>query len=433
MASKSGSEFHSYWGSVSGPTELPNVSGASIQDTSLEVGDTCYSISDTSLYFCTTATVGSAVWSKCFTTDIRSSYIVVGNSATDSAVDCDVLDTGDGAGIESALSSASAGPYDVYIRPGTYNLQSGSVTTPMSIPAGVRVRGAGTQATVIQAKTNGDDQGVFSFQGADAVLEDVGLYVPLPATGTGTGGDNAVVTITSARCLCQRVEIEFQAGWDATYAGRCSLRAAFSAGIVSTVAADDAKFVDCNATPLPSFYDLIGGGDELICYAVYTGAGNPQISATIDRCQSSGGDYSILAEHITHVTNSRLYNGNVAGVYLSGSDASHSLVQGNRVIISGTLALGTEVGVLLDTTPTQCVVANNNIETALAAAGQIAISLVSSDKNTIVGNTGPASSSWTNAVKLDASSDGNEVMANNFGGTPTYVNSGSGNDVAHNL
>lgn len=62
MATRSGSSHHSYWSAVADPTELPNVSGATIQDSAVEVGDTCFSISDSILYVCTTATVGAAVW-----------------------------------------------------------------------------------------------------------------------------------------------------------------------------------------------------------------------------------------------------------------------------------------------------------------------------------------------------------------------------------
>lgn len=62
MATKSPTEFHNYWGSVADPTELPNVSGATIQDSSVEVGDVCFSVSDAATYTCTTATPGSGAW-----------------------------------------------------------------------------------------------------------------------------------------------------------------------------------------------------------------------------------------------------------------------------------------------------------------------------------------------------------------------------------
>lgn len=63
MATKSPRQHHCQWPSVADPTELPNVSGASIQDAAVEVGDICYSLSNLVVYVCDTATEGSAVWS----------------------------------------------------------------------------------------------------------------------------------------------------------------------------------------------------------------------------------------------------------------------------------------------------------------------------------------------------------------------------------
>lgn len=62
MAGKSPTAFHRNWPNVSDPTELPNVSGATIQDAGVEVGDQSFSVSDDTTYQCTTATIGSAVW-----------------------------------------------------------------------------------------------------------------------------------------------------------------------------------------------------------------------------------------------------------------------------------------------------------------------------------------------------------------------------------
>ena len=64
MALKSPVPFHDYWGHIADPTELPNVSGATIQDSALETGDIAWVTSKTSLYQCTTATVGAAVWTS---------------------------------------------------------------------------------------------------------------------------------------------------------------------------------------------------------------------------------------------------------------------------------------------------------------------------------------------------------------------------------
>ena len=63
MATKSPTPFHNHWGSFTNPAQLPNVLGSPNSDAALEVGDIAFSLSDGTLYTCTTATVGAAVWS----------------------------------------------------------------------------------------------------------------------------------------------------------------------------------------------------------------------------------------------------------------------------------------------------------------------------------------------------------------------------------
>ena len=62
MALRSKSNNHPNWPNVASPYELPNVSGASIQDNDLEIGDVCFSNSDSTFYTCIDETLGAAVW-----------------------------------------------------------------------------------------------------------------------------------------------------------------------------------------------------------------------------------------------------------------------------------------------------------------------------------------------------------------------------------
>ena len=64
MATRSPTPTHGYWGNTFAlPTDLPNVSGATIQSPTLEVGDTAYIPSASALFVCIDATLGAAVWS----------------------------------------------------------------------------------------------------------------------------------------------------------------------------------------------------------------------------------------------------------------------------------------------------------------------------------------------------------------------------------
>ena len=64
MATRSPTPTHGYWGNTFAlPADLPNVAGATIQSPTLEVGDTAYIPSASSLFVCIDATLGAAVWS----------------------------------------------------------------------------------------------------------------------------------------------------------------------------------------------------------------------------------------------------------------------------------------------------------------------------------------------------------------------------------
>jgi hypothetical protein len=64
MATRSPTPFHNYWGNgFAAYADLPNVAGATIQSPTLEVGDTAFVSSASTLYVCIDATLGAAVWS----------------------------------------------------------------------------------------------------------------------------------------------------------------------------------------------------------------------------------------------------------------------------------------------------------------------------------------------------------------------------------
>jgi len=57
------SQYTPYWGVYATAGDLPNVAGAAVQDSDLEVGDDAYVIEAGLRYVCTTATLGAAQWS----------------------------------------------------------------------------------------------------------------------------------------------------------------------------------------------------------------------------------------------------------------------------------------------------------------------------------------------------------------------------------
>lgn len=111
-----------------------------------------------------------------------------------------IPDTGNGAGIAAALLAANAGAGgvagDVWIRPGTYNFGlTDSPVTPLTIPSGVRVQGAGfngVDGTILRAKSGVDEsQSVFKIEDF-AQLQDLAIVVP---ESGGGGFDDYVVKV----------------------------------------------------------------------------------------------------------------------------------------------------------------------------------------------------------------------------------------------
>jgi len=154
MALRSATPFHNQWPSVAFAL-MPNSLGAPIQTADVQVGDICYDDTTQVYYYCQDATLNAAVWLQFSggppppTPDHQFPVIIVGNAPNGDTLDvCDVLDPGDGTGIQSALTSAAygtIGPFaqDVYVRPGVYGPNT------LNIPEGVRLLGAGRGRTIL--------------------------------------------------------------------------------------------------------------------------------------------------------------------------------------------------------------------------------------------------------------------------------------------
>jgi len=376
---------------------------------------------------------------------ILTHAIVVGNSVEgDTASEVDFLDVGDGVQLQAALAAAAVTApgtqaLDVYVRPGVYDLNAGAATAPLTIPAGVVVRGAGSELTRIGTKDNGDNQSAFLLPSPDSILMDVGIDVAEPTTGTATG-DNYVVQIRGTGSRCIRVEININAGtWSLASAMATALRNAFAAGDLGVGAvAKNVKIIDC-VVNAPSLISLgLAPGNEFNCLGVFGAPSANEMAVTMENCVCTGGDRGVYAERTVQILTNVFTFWNETGIVLASvtppfTDPSNSIVHGNQ--IRGGLAFaGTERGILLGTSVEQCSVINNHIEVVGAVpSNQRAVSLEGADKNVIHGNRGPSSGTWANAVRCDASAGDNVVTSNNFGRGPTYVDLGVGNDFSHNI
>lgn len=187
----------------------------------------------------------------------QTAAIIVGNEANGDTADiCDILDPGDGSGIDLAIQLVNLpGPSrDIYIRPGTYDLAlPGSPTACWVIPDGVKVRGASSSHTVISNRTGGD-LSVFQvgdasagvpFGGAGAELCDIGIYVPQTQT-SGASTYPSVVWATNSKC--RRVRVAFDdTQWEVPELLNKDVFAAFAFVGDSGEGSFSAEFYECFA------------------------------------------------------------------------------------------------------------------------------------------------------------------------------------------
>lgn len=231
---------HSYWGQFDYDTTTPpdtyqgrtgDVGGAQLpnvvtplsltEHSKLEAGDIAATISaadpivgaEIGLWVCIYAGiggVGGAVWirldaagSGSTIQTIRDAHRIVvgisgdttGTPATDTllnlspyvaGVSADFIDTGDGAGLALAIATALAigNPVDVRITSGSIDLEGAPISSPLVIPPGCRVIGAGSGLTNIEGRDTAD-QGIF-FMSANTGLEGVTLTSKVPTESPGT-------------------------------------------------------------------------------------------------------------------------------------------------------------------------------------------------------------------------------------------------------
>jgi hypothetical protein len=219
---QSRSQYHAYWGIYSdGSTGLPNQSGNPLSSPGeldkLEAGDTAYSgeVGNAGLYVCTDpggdSATPAATWvmlasGGAVTQTIRDAHqIVVGqNTAAPFSdvvgVDADFVDSGDGAQLQAALSSAAAlitgsrRAVDVRLRP--CNITVPVATPSLSMAADIKLVGADRNACIlsraegtiltVQGIANAIEGITFSFLN-DGGIGDQGLLLASGTLGSVSG------------------------------------------------------------------------------------------------------------------------------------------------------------------------------------------------------------------------------------------------------
>lgn len=293
-----------------------------------------------------------------------------------------IPDPGDGTGIEAALLAADASAPggvrgDVWIRPGTYDLDAGSTASPLVIPSGVRVQGAGGSATIILGRASGD-QGVFVLR-ANAQLANLTV---VGQTSTSTTGSVAVVLIDGSGVLVENVAVNMNA----------------QVGAIMDTAI------------------LVQGVEE------------PWQEVKILGCSIGGGAYGV-----------RFTNGEEA--VLGDSTVTACFINAVRVDSSATLVrivgchLFAEYKNVAPTTviieSDRNVLSSNSIKAEGENNGPAGIGVqITADHNACASNEIKITHG---TVAIAVSGDNNVIVANVSGATTPVQNTGAGNEVAHNI
>lgn len=185
-----------------------------------------------------------------------------------------ISDPGDGTGIVAALALAAVTPGDVWIRPGTYDLGAGGVVTPLSIPAGTIVRGAGP-ITIIRGRTTGN-QGVFLVN-EGSTLRDMAIVV---ASSDATSAGSVAVVRVIGSCDVANITVTFAT--NAAGALREGIR--FEASLTPLAVANIVHTVVTATT-------TTGGASPTSCYSIMLNA-----FVTGSDLRAFGGDVGMFSD-----------------------------------------------------------------------------------------------------------------------------------------
>lgn len=353
--------------------------------------------------------------------DLRGPAIVVGSTTNGDTSDvCDYLDTGNGAQLDAAIQAADDLSYnkDVWIRPGLYDLGAGGAPVAgITIPAGVKVRGAGRSSVRVQTKAVGDLTAFYLSVLSE--LEGVWIDVTRP-TGANTGGSGAVVLGPAAEC--RRVTVDFLDS--GSYAPPDDSNLGYLGAFYVSTSGTKCRLVDCevgvlSAAPVFSLFGI----QKMIGF--YVGSTVSGLAADLVRCRVNGGDQAFYAAMTTRFNDCEFQNPYEKGFFVDGADAGGSQVTdcwGQMVADQfNEYAVHAKDADRID-------VSNNYLISTSGNPSARGVYFENADLGVIQGNRGvwPISPF---SVDLDATSDNNVVLGNSIG---SVTDNGTGNDVAHN-
>ena len=203
-------QFHGQWPNVANPTELPNVAGATIQDAAVEVGDTCFSLSDGVMYVCIIAGVGVGVWAamnapgEILSIDVGSYYytqlaVPVEEYIGQFTFDGSTVAAGKNVYFQAVMSPVFGVPGNAYVRVYDMGPAAGPLGVPVEITANLpslfalQVAVSGLQALETDPLVVGVVPATGQIQNTDRLYEVTVLQVSQVADAVYVGGAGLVI------------------------------------------------------------------------------------------------------------------------------------------------------------------------------------------------------------------------------------------------
>lgn len=358
--------------------------------------------------------------------------LIIGNSVSgDTSDNCHVLDVGNGVNLKSAIEGATADT-DVFIRRGTYDLGLNPSSSPtITIPAGVKVRGAGRGHTTITTPS-ASSQTAFNLS-SKSELSDLTISVVLPL---GTCSGSFVVGMNGVNSQCSNIHIGFLGTYTGTEMNYSQLIGCF--GGSSTVDTSGSRIIHCScgeSSPrLPYFTGVKSDAEGLAAVVIGSYSGITQ-QMEIDHLIAYGGDYGVVIQSPCNVCSSDFRNFYRYGCWAKASSywcqVSSNKFDAYNGTPGGDYPYQIQNGFLADSGGWHCILGNIFNRISIPQHGT-AINLNGTDECIISSNN--CYGGWGVGVNLSSGADNNVVNSNQMssGVAIPYQDSGTGNDVAHN-
>ncbi len=404
------------WGNATAYANLPNSSANALTGSMfdrLAVGDVAYVTGSNTGFRCTSVGTdggADAVW---FAPVPEAQGFVVGNSSNgDTLANCNVLDSGSGTVLATALATSNR---TVIVRAGTY-----TVSTTIAIGSGVAIIGSDSNTNFTRFENTSTNRQVIS-GASSCTVKNINFLSVAAALGSA---DTSMIS-----CFADNTTFDNCTFFSAPTTVNDTMES-----FINVLAGGTAKFTVSNCTfsgPVASVFQTTAGAIELACVRLVDDT-NTDLRRIINNKMSQC-DVGIIFNGRSIITGNSItaYRTAIADRSVAGTDSTGSIISNNTFILSVSGTTTPVAGVTFTGLGGAGVlVSNNYFRNTTGGANGTAVNIspaanmftVHVSDNTIV--------SWDSGIVLGANTQDGLVRDNIiYSTTPTITNSGVGNII----